>query len=128
MYFFFNDSATTEIYTYSHTLSLHVALPIWVSTTATGKTLDGSDPVSWAKAHKEFPKYQRLLAQPNGPRSEEHTSELQSLMRISYDVFCLKKKRMQNTMEDNNVTSITTVNPVSSLTIVNMKNTTTRTP
>src|SRR3546814_2403756 len=26
-------------------------------------------------------------------RSEEHTSELQSLMRISYDVFCLKKKR-----------------------------------
>src|SRR3546814_6897758 len=25
-------------------------------------------------------------------RSEEHTSELQSLMRISYDVFCLKKK------------------------------------
>src|SRR3546814_10554348 len=27
-----------------------------------------------------------------GNRSEEHTSELQSLMRISYDVFCLKKK------------------------------------
>src|SRR3546814_9622569 len=26
------------------------------------------------------------------PRSEEHTSELQSLMRISYDVFCMKKK------------------------------------
>src|SRR3546814_4933670 len=26
-------------------------------------------------------------------RSEEHTSELQSLMRISYDVFCLKKKK-----------------------------------
>src|SRR3546814_5501440 len=30
------------------------------------------------------------------PRSEEHTSELQSLMRISYAVFCLKKKRIQN--------------------------------
>src|SRR3546814_6740207 len=29
-------------------------------------------------------------------RSEEHTSELQSLMRISYAVFCLKKKRKQN--------------------------------
>src|SRR3546814_4510826 len=27
------------------------------------------------------------------PRSEEHTSELQSLMRISYSVFCLKKKK-----------------------------------
>src|SRR3546814_6057880 len=32
---------------------------------------------------------------PNGIRSEEHTSELQSLMRISYAVFCLKKKRQQ---------------------------------
>src|SRR3546814_1082241 len=30
--------------------------------------------------------------QPTGGRSEEHTSELQSLMRISYAVFCLKKK------------------------------------
>src|SRR3546814_4411114 len=29
---------------------------------------------------------------PFSPRSEEHTSELQSLMRISYAVFCLKKK------------------------------------
>src|SRR3546814_9519978 len=35
-----------------------------------------------------------VLAEPLGrePRSEEHTSELQSLMRISYAVFCLKKK------------------------------------
>src|SRR3546814_10545168 len=31
-------------------------------------------------------------AVPPAPRSEEHTSELQSLMRISYAVFCLKKK------------------------------------
>src|SRR3546814_8889222 len=30
-------------------------------------------------------------------RSEEHTSELQSLMRISYAVFCLKKKKHQST-------------------------------
>src|SRR3546814_3457327 len=31
-----------------------------------------------------------------GKRSEEHTSELQSLMRISYAVFCLKKKKNKN--------------------------------
>src|SRR3546814_10025053 len=31
-----------------------------------------------------------------GERSEEHTSELQSLMRISYAVFCLKKKKDNN--------------------------------
>src|SRR3546814_993488 len=34
-------------------------------------------------------------ARPARPRSEEHTSELQSLMRISYAVFCLKKKNKQ---------------------------------
>src|SRR3546814_3440160 len=33
---------------------------------------------------------------PTNCRSEEHTSELQSLMRISYAVFCLKKKRYTN--------------------------------
>src|SRR3546814_2980536 len=40
-------------------------------------------------------------------RSEEHTSELQSLMRISYAVFCLKKKnnRPYNTMQSNITTS-----------------------
>src|SRR3546814_5942012 len=32
----------------------------------------------------------------NARRSEEHTSELQSLMRISYAVFCLKKKKYKN--------------------------------
>src|SRR3546814_1620603 len=33
---------------------------------------------------------------PRAPRSEEHTSELQSLMRISYAVFCLKKKKTKS--------------------------------
>src|SRR3546814_2021359 len=35
------------------------------------------------------------------PRSEEHTSELQSLMRISYAVFCLKKKKKRKTRMSN---------------------------
>src|SRR3546814_4081028 len=39
-------------------------------------------------------------------RSEEHTSELQSLMRISYAVFCLKKKKTQIVLPHN----ITTTN------------------
>src|SRR3546814_5321677 len=39
-----------------------------------------------------------VLWVPNN-RSEEHTSELQSLMRISYAVFCLKKKNMQPQVE-----------------------------
>src|SRR3546814_7501392 len=41
-------------------------------------------------------------------RSEEHTSELQSLMRISYAVFCLKtKKKKQRTNPDRNTAVIT---------------------
>src|SRR3546814_7111678 len=35
------------------------------------------------------------VVQERGPRSEEQTSELQSLMRITYAVFCLKKKRQE---------------------------------
>src|SRR3546814_7341112 len=41
-----------------------------------------------------FPWYQAARSRSRW-RSEEHTSELQSLMRISYAVFCLKKKKYQ---------------------------------
>src|SRR3546814_8233950 len=44
------------------------------------------------------------------PRSEEHTSELQSLMRISYAVFCLKKKKKKQNKENNYL--ITTPKPL----------------
>src|SRR3546814_3969139 len=39
----------------------------------------------------------RVLVFGSFHRSEEHTSELQSLMRISYAVFCLKTKKINNT-------------------------------
>src|SRR3546814_7076769 len=56
----------------------------------------------------ERPAAADLLQQrpPHLSRSEEHTSELQSLMRISYAVFCLKKKKKtnsQNTEDTNNI-------------------------
>src|SRR3546814_1516904 len=41
-----------------------------------------------------------------GYRSEEHTSELQSLMRISYAVFCLKKKTIRQTKTTNSTNDI----------------------
>src|SRR3546814_4465330 len=40
-------------------------------------------------------------------RSEEHTSELQSLMRISYAVFCLKKKTSQRNISEYHMPSLT---------------------
>src|SRR3546814_9445682 len=51
------------------------------------------------KVQKRQPKRRRLWL--GDGRSEEHTSELQSLMRISYAVFCLKKKKINrnNTIE-----------------------------
>src|SRR3546814_2855299 len=42
-------------------------------------------------------KCQTVAQRGSASRSEEHTSELQSLMRISYAVFCLKKKKKNNT-------------------------------
>src|SRR3546814_6866272 len=55
----------------------------------------------------EFRRDEAVVAGPRlrGGRSEEHTSELQSLMRISYAVFCLKKKKQsQNNDADNSNT------------------------
>src|SRR3546814_10251469 len=60
--------------------------------------------VGVARHARKISRRQRILAaaesgearHPVGHRSEEHTSELQSLMRISYAVFCLKKKKQNN--------------------------------
>src|SRR3546814_7269362 len=95
VYLFCNDTSTPEIYTDGHTLALHDALPIVVC--------------HHQARHQEYHlqmshtvyHYQVLRAGCRGHhlqliRSEEHTSELQSLMRISYAVFCLKKKRCSN--------------------------------
>src|SRR3546814_11925870 len=93
-FFFFYGTATTEIYTYLHTLSLHDALPI--------------SPVLCLYVHHAFLCSGFILVgwlrdfwwcrhccsrqQQCAGRSAEHTSELQSLMRTSYAVFCLKKQ------------------------------------
>src|SRR3546814_2918485 len=47
--------------------------------------------------HQKLPQLFSVALRPRGMRSEEHTSELQSLMRISYAVFCLKKKTKHQT-------------------------------
>src|SRR3546814_7034339 len=88
-FFFFNDTATTEIYTYLHTLSRHDALPICGVPDNRSRCRDRCP---WSPRTAAQPL--RSSGRPRAPiRSEEHTSELQSLMRISYAVFCLKKKK-----------------------------------
>src|SRR3546814_1561222 len=106
-FFFFNDTATTEIYTYLHTRSLHDALPI---SRPAGRRAQSAHPRRYRgrywSAERPSPDHRRDPASaplrrpspaPSSARSEEHTSELQSLMRISYAVFCLKKKKHKNT-------------------------------
>src|SRR3546814_3570277 len=53
-----------------------------------------ASPASEAEIDREYREFEALMAfavENKDTRSEEHTSELQSLMRISYAVFCLKK-------------------------------------
>src|SRR3546814_5149796 len=60
-----------------------------------GLDLSGGSHILLEADTKDIAK-QRLATMEETVRSEEHTSELQSLMRISYAVFCLKKKKKTN--------------------------------
>src|SRR3546814_16961934 len=106
MFFLLNDTATTDIYTSLHTLSLHDALPIYRLSHRRGQY--SGAPVHAGRLRRLYDQRRRRRhrrgrdqpepasdAQPElfVERSEEHTSELQSLMRISYAVFRLKKKK-----------------------------------
>src|SRR3546814_4169066 len=125
MFVCLNDTATTEIYTYGHTRSRHVALPLWSHAPSTAVRIllksCATPPASWPTAcifdccatwrfsrdsSLESLRLSSTAASPSPRtpttridtgRSEEHTSELQSLMRISYAVFCLKKQTTKTT-------------------------------
>src|SRR2546429_7094182 len=85
LFFFFNDTATTEIYT----LSLHDALPISQSSLVFGRSAPHQPPAPQTDIH----------AAPASPqtadcplRSEEHTSELQSRLHLVCRLLLEKKK------------------------------------
>src|SRR5438046_8640174 len=76
-FFFFNDTATTEIYT----LSLHDALPISIVI-----DVGGTSTLTFT-----------LTNGAGNPRSEEHTSELQSLTNLVCRLLLEKKKKTNDT-------------------------------
>src|SRR5687767_15754320 len=90
-YFFYNDTATTDIYT----LSLHDALPIYRLPQLHGLDLR-DEPVKHVDRAGQH--VGRLPAGEDDqlPRSEEHTSELQSLAYLVCRLLLEKKKRMHN--------------------------------
>src|SRR3546814_16285765 len=103
---FVNYTATTEIYAYLHTLSLHDALPISIAPCAQPAQFMGIVRPDGRVATRNYigvltsVNFSATVARAIADRfrgSEEHTSELQSLMRISYAVFCLNKKKNNHT-------------------------------
>src|SRR5947199_5044410 len=82
--FLFNDTATTEIYT----LSLHDALPISYSSAFARTRSSASSTGSKTAAGR--PRFVTMYA---APRSEEHTSELQSLRHLVCRLLLEKKKK-----------------------------------
>src|SRR3546814_8141584 len=118
--FFLCYTGTTEIQTYSPPLALLDALPIYLRSHQVKGEVAAPRPKSFAIESTRFLSRLPTLicqlgqddsdeaeptaaGQPTGPpavRSEEHTSELQSLMRISYAVFCMKKKTTSTTKSD----------------------------
>src|SRR5210317_2334918 len=88
--FFFNDTATTEIYTLSYTLSLPDALPI------------SRVPSRARLAYLRQGLQSGSFRYPATGRSEEHTSELQSHSESSYAVFRWKKKKKEKNEKNRN--------------------------
>src|SRR2546425_11000254 len=90
-FFFFNDTATTEIYT----LSLHDALPISVDLPDRFQCLPHRDVL---EVERESPAHRGIhdhaVASP-GNRSEEHTSELQTLAYLVCRLLLEKKKKQK---------------------------------
>src|SRR3989442_4952705 len=81
-FFFFNDTATTEIYT----LSLHDALPI----------LSGHRPACASRAHVRVRPLAGSVGRNADMRTDRKSTRLNSShVRISYAVFCLKKKKQK---------------------------------
>src|SRR2546427_9201508 len=89
MYFFFNDTATTEIYT----LSLHDALPIWFLFVwpRAGQALARSA-ASTSSARSVRTSCSAASWRATASRSEEHTSELQSQSNLVCRLLLEKKK------------------------------------
>src|SRR3546814_4409739 len=79
-------------------LSLRISASAYMSTDKTNQSWGGrfSEPVdAFVARFTASVEFDKRLYRHDIMRSEEHTSELQSLMRISYAVFCLKKKTTQ---------------------------------
>src|SRR3712207_7567568 len=86
--FFFNDTATTEIYT----LSLHDALPIWRSSSCSS-TSSSTSPRAPAWSCSRGASRGAFRTSSTGGRSEEHTSELQSRQYLVCRLLLEKKKK-----------------------------------
>src|SRR3712207_8827465 len=93
-FFFFNDTATTEIYT----LSLHDALPILIPSKSNQRRQPGFDRPAYRRRNaverliNRLKQFRRIATRYEKRRSEEHTSELQSRQYLVCRLLLEKKK------------------------------------
>src|SRR3546814_6118619 len=92
-----SDVCSSDLAAYDYLFySGYMALAYWwARSVAAAET--SSQPQAFKDAKRETARFYFTRILPRTLRSEEHTSELQSLMRISYAVFCLKKKTSKKT-------------------------------
>src|SRR3546814_9482851 len=79
--------------------------------------------ISTTQSNSSKCKHQPSINHRDRSRSEEHTSELQSLMRISYAVFCLKKKRKKKKNKSEQNIILRKLKILKSLKLLNTTNT-----
>src|SRR5437763_11084462 len=103
LFFFFNDTAPTEIYT----LSLHDALPILVALAPGGSSRPPPNiiPAKLTFAWGRDVPTLYLVAEDDTARSEEHTSELQSPMYLVCRLLLEKKKKKKKKKKNRNIKS-----------------------
>src|SRR3546814_2235625 len=102
---------TTLFRSQSERIGREALLTAWLAETIAGEFALKASPLKGDALRFSALTLNPLYASPGAPtRSEEHTSELQSLMRISYDVFCLKKKNIHpSTLSNNSIINAKTI-------------------
>src|SRR3546814_8971464 len=107
------STRTDTLFPYTTLFRSHVADKTGLTTSMTGRGVQVVPVTRMQWVQRSLDAYKPLFESPatslasTPQRSEEHTSELQSLMRISYAVFCLKKKKNEHKQSTTNIQNTT---------------------
>src|SRR3546814_1269363 len=95
------STRTDTLFPYTTLFRSSSQLPMTIMACARSAAVRASSRRLAGSTRSLFQKRSKVCDAWRATRSEEHTSELQSLMRISYAVFCLKKKKHEHRLQHN---------------------------